>query len=359
MGRMSRTVVALSVAALLCAMVAEAQREVAHEVVNGVLAGVAPGVGARAAGMGDAHVAVATDATAFYWNPAGLAYGGGVEWALPTLRYRSNGLGIGDLADMLSIAHADADLGAAEFALMERLEGENVRLGGSALTAYRNGNWAIGAYAQGMAEFVLQDIGAQRMWIFGYGLDAASYGAAYGDTLDNGLAWGVQAGWLKAGMGRTNGYLRDEGDGTFTPSLHHRTNHATDWNVNVGLMYEPAERVRVGLVGRNINSPTLRFWDDNIVDYDPSVHLGVATWSADGRTLFAADLHNVFSSNGEGDELCLGVERQVRSGVALRAGLKDGDLTFGAGITAGGWDFAIATGLPLDEELTISASSEF
>ncbi|HEX7079130.1 MAG TPA: PorV/PorQ family protein [Candidatus Eisenbacteria bacterium] len=31
------------------------------------------GVGARAAGMGDAYVAIADDATAVYWNPAGIA----------------------------------------------------------------------------------------------------------------------------------------------------------------------------------------------------------------------------------------------------------------------------------------------
>ncbi|MGH9162460.1 MAG: hypothetical protein ACRD2X_21040, partial [Vicinamibacteraceae bacterium] len=33
-------------------------------------------VGARALGMGGAFVAVADDATATYWNPAGLAFGG-------------------------------------------------------------------------------------------------------------------------------------------------------------------------------------------------------------------------------------------------------------------------------------------
>ncbi|MDZ7338396.1 MAG: hypothetical protein ONB30_07645, partial [candidate division KSB1 bacterium] len=32
------------------------------------------GVGARALGMGGAHVAVAKDVTAGYWNPAGLAW---------------------------------------------------------------------------------------------------------------------------------------------------------------------------------------------------------------------------------------------------------------------------------------------
>ena len=38
------------------------------------------GVGARAAGMGSAHVAVASDATSLYWNPAGLALVDG--WSL-------------------------------------------------------------------------------------------------------------------------------------------------------------------------------------------------------------------------------------------------------------------------------------
>jgi hypothetical protein len=37
------------------------------------------GVGARAAGMGEAYVAVAQDATALYWNPAGIATTPGYE----------------------------------------------------------------------------------------------------------------------------------------------------------------------------------------------------------------------------------------------------------------------------------------
>ena len=51
------------------------------------------GVGARAVGMGSAHVAVASDATSLYWNPAGLALVEGLnlhlshnEW-LQDMRY--------------------------------------------------------------------------------------------------------------------------------------------------------------------------------------------------------------------------------------------------------------------------------
>jgi hypothetical protein len=40
------------------------------------------GMGARAAGMGDAFAAVADDATAMYWNPAGLVLARGTEFSL-------------------------------------------------------------------------------------------------------------------------------------------------------------------------------------------------------------------------------------------------------------------------------------
>ena len=42
------------------------------------------GVGARPMGMGSAYVALATDPTAIYWNPAGL---GGVEGAQVTVMH--------------------------------------------------------------------------------------------------------------------------------------------------------------------------------------------------------------------------------------------------------------------------------
>ena len=44
------------------------------------------GAGARAAGMGDAYVAVADDATAGYWNPAGLAQVEGKQGTFMFLR---------------------------------------------------------------------------------------------------------------------------------------------------------------------------------------------------------------------------------------------------------------------------------
>ena len=44
------------------------------------------GAGARALGMGSAYVALSFDATAVYWNPAGLARPGFVRSSLPPKR---------------------------------------------------------------------------------------------------------------------------------------------------------------------------------------------------------------------------------------------------------------------------------
>ena len=46
--------------------------------------------GARAGGMGEAHVAVANDVYASYWNPAGLAFLEGSELALMHVNWLPN-----------------------------------------------------------------------------------------------------------------------------------------------------------------------------------------------------------------------------------------------------------------------------
>ena len=46
--------------------------------------------GARAGGMGEAQVAVANDAYASYWNPAGLAYQEGSELAFMHVNWLPN-----------------------------------------------------------------------------------------------------------------------------------------------------------------------------------------------------------------------------------------------------------------------------
>ena len=286
---------------------------------------------------------------------AGLAVDPRSQWDLMSVRYSSDNLGVGDLVDILDIITSSGGFTMSDYRLLDRLTGRTTRVGGSAMVGYRGGNWAVGAYAQAISGFSVENVGAQELRLVAYGLDVTSYGGAYADALTDDLWWGVQLGWLKGGKGFSRGNMTS-GAGGVTSTIRHRSNHDTDWNANLGLMYQAADRVRCGLVVRNINSPTLNFWSNDVVDYDPSVHIGVAGWSSDGRTVGAVDVHNLFHSNGEGAALCLGVEHHVSDGVALRAGLRDGDFTFGAGFNMGGLRLDVATGLPLDEDLTLTAS---
>jgi len=54
---------------------------------NRLMAGLAPGPGARAAAMGEAHVAVARDASALYWSPAGFALRDDGQWHAVSAHY--------------------------------------------------------------------------------------------------------------------------------------------------------------------------------------------------------------------------------------------------------------------------------
>ncbi len=359
MPRISPSVTTISAALLAFAFAVPASAQLSRDVVNGVLVGLAPGVGARAAGMGDAHVAVASDATAMYWNPAGLALQPATGLHFPSVRYSGEALSISDLTDMLDIAHGGRNLRMADYLLLQQYLGPNAHAEASAMGAWRDGRWAFGAYAQGMAEFAVEDIGSDRLAVTGFGLDATSYGLAYADRISEGLYWGAQAGLLKIGVGRTRGRVGDNGDGTYTSTVTHNTNHASDWNLNAGLMYQPNDNVRWGLVGRNLNSPGINYWQDFTVEYEPSLHAGVAVWSDDGRTLGALDLHNVFEAKGEGSELCLGLEHQVSDTVALRAGLKGDETNLGAGFTLANWAISVASGLPFNEELSLTAGTDF
>ncbi|MBU1318457.1 MAG: PorV/PorQ family protein [candidate division Zixibacteria bacterium] len=75
MTRNSRKTLALSLALFILMVVGCSEVAVAKD-YNHAMPFLRMGVGARALGMGGAYVAVADDATAGYWNPAGLSHVG-------------------------------------------------------------------------------------------------------------------------------------------------------------------------------------------------------------------------------------------------------------------------------------------
>ncbi len=327
-----------------------AQRELS---ANYLMAGLAPGIGARAAAMGDAHIAVATDATAFYWNPAGLAAGGDTQWHALSARFDGHHVDLGQVRDMLDIARAHEGMGMAHWNLLREVVDGRVEAGGAAFSAYRNASWAVGAFSQGWATMDVVGLEPHRVFVLGYGMDATNVGVAHGGSLSEELDWGLQVGWLKAGQARTKGIVWRHRDEVRT-TVAHRSNHTTNWSVSGGVRYQASENVHWGLVLRNVNAPRLEFTLGNIFGYDPSVHLGFAAYNPEEQVLFALDVHNVFQANDMEPKLCVGLEKRVGARTLLRFGGTRSRLTCGVGLEAGNWQIDLASGSNPESQLALS-----
>lgn len=136
--------VALTVIVLAAAPAASAQSG-GDPVGTAVLFDV--GMGARALGMGGAFVAVADDANAIYYNPAGLAL---IEGHNATSMY-STLLGAGNY---LGIGYAQKNVGAAVFGLMSTAPGTDEYGNPTGEFGYREGALA-GGYAHAFGPFAL------------------------------------------------------------------------------------------------------------------------------------------------------------------------------------------------------------
>jgi hypothetical protein len=53
---------------------------------------------------------------------------------------------------------------------------------------------------------------------------------------------------------------------------------SSDFGIDLGLLYKPkfAEDLRIGLVGKNLNTPSFERFDGSKIDVDPMIRLGVA-----------------------------------------------------------------------------------
>jgi len=137
-------VVALAAMVVLAAPTAFAQTD-EDPVGTGALFDI--GMGARALGMGGAFVAVADDANALYYNPAGLAL---IEGRKVTSLY-STLMGAGSY---FGAGYAQKNIGAAVFGLMSTVEKTDQYGNPTGKLGYREGT-LVGGYARAFGPFAL------------------------------------------------------------------------------------------------------------------------------------------------------------------------------------------------------------
>ncbi|NNF05845.1 MAG: PorV/PorQ family protein [Candidatus Eisenbacteria bacterium] len=281
---MKKTLKALLLGCVAFALVGPSTAEAADP-GRTVLTFLKIGVGARAAMMGDAYVAVADDATASYWNPAGL------------LKIESN-----DVVGM----HNE---------WIQDLRHEYAAVG------VHRGRHGFGASFVGLYSDDIQarDDTGQEAGIFGYSDIAVSGSYAFELTED-------------LGVGGTIRYMRQSIDDENLSGV------AFDFG---GTWQTPVEGVEAGASMRHLGgSMSYDFTDAGSFDLPTTLQFGLAYrkigFGGGGGLLLAGD---ILVASGDDASFRFGGEYKIREqfsvGAGYKAGLDNEDISFGLGYEKG------------------------
>ncbi len=336
------------------------------------LSGAAVGMGPRSAAMGGAFVAVADDATALYWNPAGLANGSGLSW-INSIVGRVENLGVVDDAKDVYDIITEMAIPAIDFdfirAQADKLANRPVDGEIAAISAVGFGNAALGAYGIGGGQGVLThaagdpnnyvDVGNVRLYhgesvrAKGSALWQYSYGAALSRRLNDRLVVGATV--RKMNVGCRDKDWTATVDVTATPPVTTQespsyTQEDTATTVDIGVLYSPEPRLKFAGVVRNVTSPNLSLTDRAGVappislKAEAAIDVGVAVTSPDGKRVLALDIHNLGGANGGDSTVHFGYEQRLGSVLSLRVGATQLTYTCGLGVDLGFLQLDLAVG---------------
>ena len=104
--------------------------------------------------------------------------------------------------------------------------------------------------------------------------------------------------------------------------------------IDLGLLIRPVDELAFGLAAKEILTSDIRFENGAILSYKMKINAGLAITLIDILTV-SADVHNVFRQNADPQTYHYGAELRPFPGLALRAGTDDGNKTAGASIMIG------------------------
>jgi hypothetical protein len=295
-------------------------------------------VGSRAAGMGGAFVAVADDASAAYWNPAGFAAGSFFSLVLDRTSAiaEPDGAQAGASQSGYLMALGAPALGLSYY----RLRGTSVATATAEAADDRNLN---GTPLQ-LDSLVTHHVGATLV-------QSVFQGVAVGATLK--MVRGVAGSELRTGERRSD--LLADG-----AALLGRASNAFD--ADIGVMVSTGA-IKAGLTVRNLLEPAFEAAGGGRLSLERQARAGIALMPVAGW-LVAADLDLLKTTDVGGHDrrdFALGAEGRVGRRVFMRAGGRFDTLGEGPGGRAAtasiGGSYAILGGLLVDGQFT--AGSEW
>ncbi|MBI5836599.1 MAG: PorV/PorQ family protein [Candidatus Eisenbacteria bacterium] len=293
------------------------------------------GVGARALGMGGAFVGLSDDATAMYWNPAGL----GFLTRRQLLPAHSEEFGQVLNYDYLGFVQPLSPRETLGFAVV-RLSLDNIPLTDSLRTQPGPGGLPVPIYDEGRLIYTSDSEMALLM--------------SYGRVVSRRLNLGLTVKLIRQSVAEHSSF---------------------GFGADVGAIYTPSPSVSFGLALHDAFGTFLN-WDTGRHErISPSLRAGTAITRGIGQdhlVTLAGDVYltfdnrrtfSQFSTGKVGGEFHTGAEYWYRRTLALRAGFNHGNFTAGAGGRRGRFalDYAFISNsnAGLDNTQRISGSFEF
>lgn len=308
------------------------------------------GIGARAVGLGGAYCSIANDATAPYWNPAGVplvdqkeillmhseVFGGAISYHCIGFVFPTNSTAFG--ANLFR-------LGVENIPFTKDLEYEDWGIDGIPDThdeGEDNNRWDPGE------PLIYDERRIQRVT----NNDLALF-LSYGWAFSNGVSFGTSLKMIRREIGSYSAY----GSGA-----------------DLGIIYRPTQTVSLGL---NLQDATTTFISWSTGTWEkilPTLKFGISTshWipKLKGTFLFSIDQDirfegrrktSQFSIGKVSDDFRLGIEYSYNEAVSIRMGLEYGEFTAGMGINYRNYaiDYAFLSHPDLQGSYRLSLSASF
>jgi len=239
-------------------------------------------VGPRALGMGGASVAAVNDSTAVYWNPAALAHHKKVDIRIPVEAAAQDHIGLEDkwteIKDIYSKVQAHDPVAINEtIRLFQELDrpdtGADLDVSGGLLISFPvSGSSAVAI--SGMALWYAglfpsidtlnlspdpvstNFVGNNESMVTGIGIGTTQPALSFATSLGESFFIGANVKMIYAETYITSQTMTSNSFDDFMDDLTDSKTESSEASIDIGVLFAPVESVRIGIVGRDLNSPS-------------------------------------------------------------------------------------------------------